>query len=337
MDVWPRGAPLPARPVADAPRPAGEALARGWLIALIAGVPLTQAARIPVAELAADAPALGDAIVAALRDDEALARLAPEGDLAPLAAQTAHMAGAGDPAATAAAVDLLRTVTWGVLRTALGVDPDPRLVSDLAERLARVAAVVTAACLAGPPAPAAADTPAPVADPPFLVHDARAAACDPWLRPIDFALARHGRTGEPFTVLLVDLDDIDRLLAVQDDGLVPDGAAVGASATAVADVSQVLEQAERLLRAEIRGEDALVRERAGRYWIVASGFDEAAGRALAGRVASAVHDGTVLHGAPLAVSLGMAVGPHDGATADALVARADEGAFRARAAGVPLA
>lgn len=332
MDVWPRGAPLPARPVADAPRPAGETLARGWLIALIAGVPLAQAARIPVAELADRAPVLGDAIVAALRDDEALARLAPQGELAPLAAETAHLAGAGDPAAAAAAVDLLRTVTWGVLRTALGVDPDPRLVSDLAERLARVAAAVTAACLAD----ATTNGAAPVTDPPFLVHDARTGACDPWLRPIDFALARHDRTGEPFTVLLVDLDDIDRLLAVH-EGPGPDGAAVGASATAVADVSQVLEQAERLLRAEIRGEDALVRERAGRYWIVASGFDEPAGRALASRVAGTVRDGTVLHGAPLTVSLGMAVGPQDGATADALVARADEGAFRARAAGLPLA
>jgi len=321
MDGWPRGAPLPARPVADAPRPAGEAVAKGWLIALLARTPLREAAAIPIDDLAQEAPALADALVAALRDDGALERLAPGGDLESLASRTGRLAGARDAAGAAAAVDVLRTVAWGILRGGLGVDPDPRLVSDLAERLARVAAAITAAALtgahAGPP------------DEPFLLHDARAPepepevvpARDPWLRPIEFALARQARTAEPFSVLLVDLDDVERLVAVRD--------VTAALATAV-------EQVERAVRDQLRGDDALVRERIGRHWIVASGFDALAGRDLAERIAAAVRTSASLDGAPLTASIGLAVAPRDGATADALVEQADAGVFAARAAGLPI-
>jgi len=323
MDGWPRGAPLPARPVADAPRPAGEALAKGWLIALLARTPLRAAAAIPIDDLAREAPTLGDALVAALRDDTELERLAPGGDLAPLAARAGRLAGARDAAGTAAAVDVLRTVAWGILRSGLGVDPDPRLVSDLAERLARVAAAITVAALAG--------TAAAPPDEPFLLHDARAPvaepasepapARDPWLRPIEFALARQARTAEPFAVLLVDLDDVERLVAVRE--------VTGALAEAV-------EQVERAVRGQIRGDDALVRERIGRHWIVASGFDELAGRDLAERIAAAVRTSASLDGAPLTASIGLAIAPGDGVTADALVEHADTGAFAARAAGLPI-
>jgi len=325
MDGWPRGAPLPARPVADAPRPPGEAVAKGWLIALLARTPLREAAAIPIDDLAREAPALADALVAALRDDGELERLAPGGDLEPLASRAGRLAGARDAAAAAAAVDVLRTVAWGILRGGLGVDPDPRLVSDLAERLARVAAAITAAALtgahAGPP------------DEPFLLHDARAPerapepeptvvpVRDPWLRPIEFALARQARTAEPFSVLLVDLDDVERLVAVRD--------VTAALATAV-------EQVERAVRDQLRGDDALVRERIGRHWIVASGFDALAGRDLAERIAAAVRTSASLDGAPLTASIGLAVAPRDGATADALVEQADAGVFAARAAGLPI-
>src|SRR4051794_25160341 len=125
MDAWP---PLrSARPVADAPRPAGDAVAKAWLLALVARTPLERAAAIPVSELAAQGPALADALLAALRDDASLARLRAGGDLESLAASAGRLSGARDAPEVAAAVDHLRTVTWGVLRHALGVDPDPRL------------------------------------------------------------------------------------------------------------------------------------------------------------------------------------------------------------------
>jgi GGDEF domain-containing protein len=43
------------------------------------------------------------------------------------------------------------------------------------------------------------------------------------------------------------------------------------------------------------------------------------------------------HGAPLAISIGLAVSPDDAIDADMLAAHADEGLFAARAAGVRLA
>jgi len=296
-------------------------VAKGWLIALLARTPLREAAAIPIDDLAREAPALADALVAALRDDGALERLAPGGDLESLASRTGRLAGARDAAGAAAAVDVLRTVAWGILRGGLGVEPDPRLVSDLAERLARVAAAITAAALAGAHAGSA--------DEPFLLHDARtpepepeaAPARDPWLRPIEFALARQARTAEPFAVLLVDLDDVERLVAVRD---------------VTAALAAAVEQVERAVRDQLRGDDALVRERIGRHWIVASGFDALAGRDLAERIAAAVRTSASLDGAPLTASIGLAVAPRDGSTADALVEQADAGVFAARAAGLPV-
>lgn len=116
---------------------------------------------------------------------------------------------------------MLRTVTWGVLRGMVPRDPHPRLVEDLAERLALVAAVVTAAALEGvAPGPSGGRAGPPAApvrsdDPPYVLHDARVPARDAWLRSVDFALARHGRTDEPFALLLADLDDVERLVAAE--------------------------------------------------------------------------------------------------------------------------
>jgi GGDEF domain-containing protein len=329
MDDWPRGAPLPARPVADAPRPTGETLAKSWLIALMAKVPLQAAETIRVAELAHEAPVLADALVLALRNDSALDRLRPDGDLEPIAARVGALAGARDAASAAEAVDTLRTVAWGVLRSGLAADPDPRLVADLAERLALVAATITAAALRGADGALLADAgtaaPTPAVTGPFHLRDARDPVRDhPWLRPIDFALARQSRTGEPFTVLLADLDDVERLVAVWDGSAPPSP-----------ELAEAVSRVEDAVRGQLRGEDAFVRERIGRYWIVASGLGDAEARELAGRIADAVRTAATLQGAPLTVSIGLASGPGDAGTADELVGRADEGVFAARAAGLP--
>lgn len=321
MDSWsyPRG----ARPVADAPIVDGMALAKAWLLALIARAPLAQAAVLPAADLARDAPALCEALVEALRDDTALDRLRPGGDRFALAGSAGVLAGARDAAGAAAAVDALRTVTWGVLRDALPPDPDPRLVGDLAERLALVGAVLSAATLehgVAAPEPVARPVAAP-GEAPFLVPDAQRVERDPWLRPVDFALARHARDGTPFSVLLADLDEVERLVAAE----------VGR------ELADAVEQVERAIRAQLRGEDALVRERIGRYWIVAAGLPRAPARDFAHRIADAVAASASLHGAPLTVSVGLAVCPDDGVDADSLAAHADEGVFAARAAGVRLA
>ncbi|MCZ4492290.1 MAG: hypothetical protein JWP53_1221, partial [Conexibacter sp.] len=57
------------RPVADAPAVDAVAVAKAWLLALVADAPLQQAGAVPAAELARGGPALCGALLAALGSD----------------------------------------------------------------------------------------------------------------------------------------------------------------------------------------------------------------------------------------------------------------------------
>jgi GGDEF domain-containing protein len=180
------------RPLADAPAPDAAGLAKAWLLALVADVPLAQAAAVPVAELARGGPALCAGVLAALRSDAELDRLVGGAEGRPaIGAAAARLTGARTPAALATAVEGLRMVTWRALRGSL-TDADPLLVADLGDRLAHVCARVVAASLAAPApeppgragpladalaaAPPAAPKPAP--EPP-AASDGAASAPDP--------------------------------------------------------------------------------------------------------------------------------------------------------------
>jgi GGDEF domain-containing protein len=137
------------RPVADAPAVDAVAIAKAWLLALVADAPLQQAGAVPAAELARGGPALCGAILAALGSDAELDRLVDGAGRAPLGAAAARLTGARTPAALSAGVEALRVATWRMLRAELR-DPDPALVADLADRLAHVCARVAEASLAAP-------------------------------------------------------------------------------------------------------------------------------------------------------------------------------------------
>jgi GGDEF domain-containing protein len=290
------------RPVADVPPDAladGVAVAKAWLLALLAEAPLTDAARVPVAELAAEGPVLCAALLRAVGSDAALVRLAAGGDLEATAAGAAALAGAGSAAAAAAAVARLREALWAALVADDAPRGDAAAAAALAERVAHVADVVTAAVLARP------------------VGDALRGAEEPWLVAVERLLAAHRRDGAAFAVLVVEAADGERLRA----------AGGGAAA---------LEPVEAAVRAAVRPGDPVVRERAGRLWIVAPGLDAGAARELAERLAAAVAAAAAPHGAPLAAAAGTATCPADGEDARALVDRADERLFAALAAGVPV-
>jgi GGDEF domain-containing protein len=199
-----------------------------------------------------------------------------------------------------------------------GPDLDP--LSSLAAELA-----------AAPPsgvagtAPEAAFAPAPDAPTVTRVRNVdtswerTAASAPPWLAAIARRLERRAQDGLPFAVLVVEVDDLDRLLAAESGR----------------EVAFALEAAERGLTAELAPADLVVRERLGRWWLTSPDRDPAAARDLGTRVAAAIAR-AVLGGAPLAASIGVAVCPDDGESLDALAGRADEGMFAARAAGVPL-
>ncbi|WCB92660.1 hypothetical protein DSM104299_01357 [Baekduia alba] len=142
----------------------------------------------------------------------------------------------------------------------------------------------------------------------------------PWLAAIARRLERREQDGRPFAVFVVEVDDLERLLASQSGR----------------EVAIALETAERGLTAELAPADLVIRERLGRWWVTSPDREPTAARDLGSRVATAIA-GAALGGAPLSASIGLAACPSDGETLDELAGRADEGMFAARAAGVPLA
>lgn len=137
------------RPVADAPALDGAPLAKAWLVELVAIAPLEQAARLPGARFAEDAPRLCAAVSAALAADAAFDDLEPGGALTPLAAGAAELAAARAPLDAVAALEALRAVVWAAVLEALD-RPAPAQVAELADRLAAVVATLTAASLEAP-------------------------------------------------------------------------------------------------------------------------------------------------------------------------------------------
>ncbi len=342
-----------ARPVADAPLGAladADALAKGWLLTLIADAPLQQAASVPAAELARDAPSLCAAMAAALASQDALDRLRGEGDLTPLAARAGRLAGAVDPAGTAGALGALRAVLWNAVADGLR-QPEPELVSALAARLGLVCDVVVEAALSGaapaatapappvdrepepepeprlsvvqpetPPAPAAPAVPADVF-PTITASHALEDRHEPWATAVVRRVDRLLSHGTPVCVLVVDVEDAERLLAADLHG----------------EARTTLDRIERALREELRPGDAAVRERDGRLWVIGGGATLEGARALGRRLAGAATSSGTVAGVPLRAAVGIAVSPDDGTDAASLVAHADEGVFAARAAGVELA
>jgi GGDEF domain-containing protein len=288
------------RPVAGVPPERladGVEVAKGWLIELLAAAPLAEAGGVPVGELAAEGPALCAAVLRAVGSDAELLRLAPGGDLRPLTTGAARLAGAHDAAGAASAVARLRAAVWRALSPDVPREDAAGAIA-LAERVAHVADVVTGAALARP------------------VEAALRDAEEPWIELVRRAAEAHAAGAAPFSVLVVEAEDADRLAA-----------AGGAEAAA-------LEQVEAAVRDALRPGDRIARERPGRLWVVAAGLDADGARALAQRLAGAVAEAAAPHGAPLAVAAGIATSPQDGVAAGALGELADERLFAARAAGV---
>ncbi len=361
-----------------------EDLAKGWLLALLEQAPLDDAPRILAADLTRDGPRVCEALLRAIGSDADERRLESDGALAPLAGRVGELAGAAGARDTAQAVDALQAVVWAALRAELR-DPDPALISELAERLAQVSALVRAAALRygetgaprgdggpllsavpapetprpapaptppGPPEPAPGDGPRPAAGagppaaagagPPAAAgaRAAPAAGSGPErsaLRPEPRLRAWMGdqpvaseppalwvgalreeiqRTGAgPLSLLLAELEDADRVLAVE-----PEPTATFSEFT-------------HGLRRAVRRQDILVCETPVRAWVIARDTGRAGARSLSERIVSAVRDGRPWRGAPLMASVGFAVLGEDGRTPAELIEAAEEARFVAASGG----
>ena len=313
-----------ARPVASIERLVSGApdLAKGWLLALIEDAPLQDMPELLGAGLLDEGPQLCQAVLRALADDRELRRLQAGGSLHSLATRVGEMAGAGrDAAAAMRVVDALGGVLWGALRPALPAD-DGELVASLAERLALVCGVLRIAALerlsvdalptVAPPPPVEGG----LAAGPAAGGPAHPSSINPlWLDALEEAVA--GADGAPLSLLLVELEDAERVAATE--------SAIAATAA--------FEQFAQAVRRAVRRQDILVSEGDGRAWIIARDTGRSEAHGLAARVAEAVTNGTTWRGMALIASVGVAVFGEDGHTADELIGAAEQARFAAAAGG----
>ncbi len=349
-----------ARPVADAPvdllLERLEDLAKGWLLALLEHAPLDDMPAILAGDFAREGPRLCDAVVRALADDGDLRRLEPGGALELLASGAGRLAGARDTAGTARAVDALGETVWGGLRAALP-NPDPDQIAELAERLTLVIGLVRSAALSGdagdageggarseqageqaypgePPSgpepqgfgasrrPHVVSVPPvepPRTDPPPMPSAGATDRQALWVGAFEEELVRAERSGAQLSLLLAELEDADRVLAVEPPGEA--SATFGRFAQAVRDA--------------VRRQDILACESDSRAWVIARDTGRPGAQALADRIAETVRAGRQWRGAPLSVTLGVAVLGEDGRDSATLIEVAEEARFAAAASGVP--
>lgn len=316
-------------------------LAKGWLLALLEEAPLDRAEAIVTSELSRDGPRLCEALVRALADDEDLGRLKRGGALELLASRVGELAGAEGVVATARAVDVLQAVLWSALRSELsGADGDQ--VSELAERLALVAQLVRAAALdrtAGiappiaPPRerPRVVEQPMPEAqrwpdeeDREYAARRMQQAAPAPgselWRAALEEHIEEALRSGSPLALLFAMLEDAERVEAVEEGG-----------------EHKVFNRFAGALRLALRREDILARETGGRAWVIARDTGREGAQALGSRMVQAVESAEPWRGAPMAVSVGLAVLGEDGTDAMTLIDVAEREAFAASATGIGFA
>jgi GGDEF domain-containing protein len=342
-----------------------EELAKGWLLALIEDAPLEAAAAIVAGDVARDGPRICDALVRAIYDEADLRRIEHDGALEPLASRVGELAGAGDVVAAAHAVETLKDVVWGALRRELGPD-DPELLVEAAERLSLVTELVRSAVLrhgvagdgavdrperraplhvaADPPdrgrvplerrgVPGLDDTPGSIGVADGAAHGGsfeagragngeqtrREAGREAlWVGALRDEIVRAGRARVPLSLLLVELEEAEKMLATEPHAAV--SATFGRFAQAV--------------RGSVRRRDVLACETESRAWIIARDTGRAGAQALGSRIAVTVPGQGSWRGAPLTVSVGLAVLGEDGCNASTLIEAAEQTRFAAEASGI---
>ncbi len=139
-----------------------------------------------------------------------------------------------------------------------------------------------------------------------------------WIRALTDEIVRAGRARLPLSLLLVELEEAERLLAVEPD----------------AEASATFGRFARAVRLAVRRRDVLACETDSRAWIIARDTGRAGAQALGSRIVSNVPAEESWRGAPLAVSVGLAVLGEDGHNAAALIDAAEQTRFAAEASGL---
>jgi GGDEF domain-containing protein len=142
-----------------------------------------------------------------------------------------------------------------------------------------------------------------------------------WVAALEEEVVRSRRSGAALSLLLVELEDGDRLAQSE----------LGAEAAAA------FGRFPQAVRSVLRRQDLLASEAQTRVWVIARDTARPGARALGDRIAAAVGELGPLHGAPLTVNVGLAVLGEDAHDCSSLLEAAEEAAFTAAAVGDQLA
>jgi GGDEF domain-containing protein len=142
-----------------------------------------------------------------------------------------------------------------------------------------------------------------------------------WISALEEEVARSQRWGSPLSLLLAELEDGERI----------------ASADLAGEASPVFGRFTQAVRGVLRRQDLLASEAPARVWVIARDTARPGARALADRIAAAVGELEPVRGAPLRVSVGLAVLGEDAHETSGLMEAAEEAAFAAAAGGEPVA
>jgi hypothetical protein len=160
--------------------------------------------------------------------------------------------------------------------------------------------------------PASDGPPAPAATRERPVGDAL------WIGALRDEIVRAARARIPLSLLLVELEEAERLLAAEPRG----------------DASATFGRFAQAVRTALRHRDVLACETESRAWIIAPDTGRAGAQALGSRIVTAVPMEESWRGAPLTVSVGLAVLGEDGHNAAALIDAAEQTKFAAEASGI---
>ena len=147
---------------------------------------------------------------------------------------------------------------------------------------------------------------------------ARAVGDALWIGALRDEIVRAAQARSPLSLLLVELEEAERMLMSE--------ARSGATAT--------FGRFAQAVRTAVRNRDVLACETESRAWIIARDTGRAGAQALGSRIATAVPAEESWCGAPLTVSVGLAVLGEDGHNAAALIDAAEQTRFAAEASGI---
>jgi GGDEF domain-containing protein len=138
-----------------------------------------------------------------------------------------------------------------------------------------------------------------------------------WKSALDDEITRAERGGTPLSLLLVELEEADRVRAI----------------ASPLEASSTFGRFAQAVRGAVRRQDILACENESRAWIIARDTGRLGAQALAARVVGAVGGTQPWRGAPMDVSVGLAMLREDGRDGQALIEAAEESLFAASASG----